>query len=568
MIYSGRMTHRWAGHRLRRALSGLLVACLLLALAPVGHVAADTGTTLAVTRAAGATLYDDTGAVLRELPSGVAFKVSGRTADSRWFYGATRDGATGWMSADEVLIFGVSKVAERAGFTPPAGPATAPATGSAAGTETSTADAQPAAETATASAAGASATATVSTGAQRLNVRSGPGTSYPVVGSLASGSQVTATARSARGDWLRIADANLPAGTGWASAAYLTVQGNATELPVAGAPAAAAASAQPGQAAARTTSNRQPATSTGQPAPPAAGLTGKLVFQARSGGQLYIYDLARGTLRELTSGADPALSPDGRTVVFWRADGGSHSLYLIDSDGGNERRILTRSEALRAPAWSPDGSKIVFSHISGQRKCRDVGYNICMPDVFPYNLMFPLKVADAWGLARVDREGGSYQDIAAVPDAISPDWSDRGILYGGTGIQLTQDGSAADQNRSLLGEFHYQDPASQPGGGPPDGGRIVFHSLEKDHWEIFSANADGSNVVALTRPETTLVDVLPHNVAPDWSPDGRHIVFLSNRTGRWQLWVMEADGANLRALPVDVPIEYNYQAEQVVSWGQ
>lgn len=556
MIYSGRMTHRWAGHRLRRALSGLLVACLLLALAPVGHVAADTGTTLAVTRAAGATLYDDTGAVLRELPSGVAFKVSGRTADSRWFYGTTRDGATGWIGADELLIFGVSKVAERPGFTSPAQPPTAPAAESA---EALTGATQPAAETATASAAAASATATVSTGAQRLNVRSGPGTGYLVVGSLASGSQVTATARNARGDWLRIADANLPAGAGWASAAYLTVQGNVMDLPVAD-----ASTAQSGPAATRTTINAQP----GRAAARTTGLTGKLVFQARSGGQLYIYDLARGTLRELTSGADPALSPDGRTVVFWRADGGSHSLYLIDSAGGNERRILTRSEAVRAPAWSPDGSKIVFSHISGQRKCRDVGYNICMPDVFPYNLMFPLKVADAWGLARVDREGGSYQDIAAVPDAISPDWSDRGILYGGTGIQLTQDGSAADQNRSLLGEFHYQDPASQPGGGPPDGGRIVFHSLEKDHWEIFSANADGSNVVALTRPETTLVDVLPHNVAPDWSPDGRHIVFLSNRTGRWQLWVMEADGANPRALPVDVPIEYNYQAEQVVSWGQ
>ncbi len=31
---------------------------------------------------------------------------------------------------------------------------------------------------------------------------------------------------------------------------------------------------------------------------------------------------------------------------------------------------------------------------------------------------------------------------------------------------------------------------------------------------------------------------------------------------------MNADGSNQRALPVDAPIEYNYQAEQVVSWGQ
>ncbi|OQA37598.1 MAG: translocation protein TolB [Chloroflexi bacterium ADurb.Bin325] len=390
-------------------------------------------------------------------------------------------------------------------------------------------------------------TATVNSGTQRLNVRAGPGTTYGVVGSLTSGNRVTATARNAAGDWLRIAAANLPGGAGWVSAAYLTVQGSAADLPV-------AADVQPATSAPR------PAASTAQPV---AGLTGKLVFQERSGGAIYLYDLARGALRTLTTGADPALSPDGRTVAFWRAEDGGHSLYLIDSDGSHERRILARGEALRAPAWSPDGGKIVFSHISGQRKCRDVGYNICMPDVFPYNLMFPLKVADAWGLARVDRDGGSYQDIASVPDAVSPDWSDRGILYSGVGIQLTQDGPDADQNRGLIDEYRYQDPASQPGGG-----RIVFHSLEKDHWEIFSANADGTGVVALTRPETILVDVLPHNVAPDWSPDGRHIVFLSNRSGRWQLWVMDAGGENQRALPIDAPIEYNYQAEQVVSWGR
>jgi len=80
-------------------------------------------------------------------------------------------------------------------------------------------------------------------------------------------------------------------------------------------------------------------------------------------------------------------------------------------------------------------------------------------------------------------------------------------------------------------------------------------------------NVDGSGLVALTRPDP-LASPLPHNVSPAWSPDGRNVVFLSNRTGQWRLWVMNADGGNQRQLPVEVPIEYNYQAEQVVSWGR
>ena len=85
-------------------------------------------------------------------------------------------------------------------------------------------------------------------------------------------------------------------------------------------------------------------------------------------------------------------------------------------------------------------------------------------------------------------------------------------------------------------------------------------------------NGDGSGQTALTQPQTTLVDALPSNVAPAWSPDGQHIVFLSNRTddgnaGAWRLWVMDADGSNQRVLAVDVPIQYTFGSEQVVSWG-
>jgi uncharacterized protein YraI len=488
-----------------------------------GHRAS--GTTLAVARGGGASLYDDAGQPLLELAAGAPLRVDGRTSDNRWFHGAARDGTTGWASADALVIFGVNNVPVQAGFSGPA-PKTPPAVTSGAATAATTLPAMVASET-------------------RLNVRSGPGTGYSVISTVAPDAALTATARNAVGDWIRVQQAALPGGFGWVSASFIELKGDAGALPVATAPAKPTA-AQPAAKAAAVT-----------------GLTGKLVFQERSGGRFYVYDLATGSQRVLTTGADPALSPDSRTVAFWRENGGDHSLYLIDIDGANERRIFTGGKPLRAPAWSPDGSKLAFSHVNGEYRCRDVGYNICMPDTFPYNRMFPLKILDQWGLARVDRDGGSYQDLAAVANALTPDWTEQGIFYGGSGLQVTQDVSDESQNRVVLGAFRYQDPAAQPGGD-----RIVFHSLEKDHWEIYTANTDGSNVTALTRPTTTLYTPLPHNVAPAWSPDGQHIVFLSNRTGKWKFWVMNPDGSGQRQLPVDVPIEYNYQAEQVVSWGK
>ena len=506
------------------------------------------GTTLAVVRAGGASLYDDAGQSILELPAGAPLRVDGRTSDNRWFHGAAKDGTAGWASADALVIFGVSNVPVREGFSAPA-PKTPPAATSGVTPAATSAATSVATSGATSPAATTSMPAAVASGTSRLNVRSGPGTGYPVMGTVASGAVLTAVARNAAGDRIQVQQVALPGGSGWVSTRYLNLEGSAQDLPVA-VLVAGTASARSASTSALTSAS-------------AAGLTGKLVFQERSGGKIYVYDLASGAQRVLTTGADPALSPDGRTVAFWRGDGGDNGLYLIDVDGANERRIFTSGKPLRAPDWSPDGSKIVFSHVNGERRCRDVGYNICMPDSFPYNRMFPLRTMDQWGLAYVDPDGGSYQDLAAVANALTPDWAERGIFYGGSGIQLTQDVSDESRNQVVLSEFRYQDPAAQPGGD-----RIVFHSLEKDHWEIFTAHADGSNVTALTRPATTLYTPLPHNVAPVWSPDGQHIVFLSNRTGQWKFWVMNPDGSGQRQLPVAVPIEYNYQAEQVVNWGK
>ncbi len=206
-------------------LSGLLFVSSMFV--PTGSVAArsispaapalgrrSTDTTLAVARTGGASLYDDSGQLILELPAGAALRVDGRTSDNRWFHGVTRDDTAGWASADALLIFGVSNVPVREGFAEPTSAAPPAATAGVASSD-----------------APAPLQATVGSGTARLNVRAGPGTGYPVLTTVGSGAALMAVARNADGDWIRVEQAALPGGSGWVSAGYVTLQGDAGALP-------------------------------------------------------------------------------------------------------------------------------------------------------------------------------------------------------------------------------------------------------------------------------------------------------------------------------------------------
>jgi len=73
--------------------------------------------------------------------------------------------------------------------------------------------------------------------------------------------------------------------------------------------------------------------------------------------------------------------------------------------------------------------------------------------------------------------------------------------------------------------------------------------------------------------ETSGPDEKPawNNVAPVWSPDAIQIAFLTDRTGRWEIWVMNADGSNPQPMFSDavndqLDIQYNFVDERVISW--
>lgn len=429
---------------------------------------------------------------------------------------------------------------------------------------------------------GASIMVTVQTAGANLNVRSGPGTGYDIIAKVRPGDTFPARALDDSGSWVQIEWAE--GQSGWVSTGYVEFDGDrnallvspekgepptetidsttvddstandATEMqPVSQGPAAPIPAAEDG------------ASATAVPAQDGDGWSGTLVFQASSGGIIYAYELASGTLWPLTNGMDPALSPDGRTVAFVRG-GGANGLYLIGIDGSNERQIYGGGEGLRTPAWSPDGQQIVFSRVIGESTCRSVATSVCVEDN-AFLDGFPLQSSDLRGLSQIDANGENFRDIATLNTATSPDWSAAGVVYASSaGLQIIED-VQGDDNRVIAAEFNYADPDWQPGGG-----RIVYQSQEGNHRELMTIHPDGSGEMFLTRPTNLLAKEYPQNVAPVWSPDGQHIAFLSNRTesgeaGDWAIWIMDANGGSLQKLPIDVAFEYNFQNEQVLDWS-
>jgi Tol biopolymer transport system component len=198
-----------------------------------------------------------------------------------------------------------------------------------------------------------------------------------------------------------------------------------------------------------------------------------------------------------------------------------YAILLVSPDGD----ILARLRHLpgsRDPAWSPDGSRLVFAAQSSGE--------------------------DAWGLYLADAQGQLIGPV--LEDSLpmtSPSWSADGALL--LFERWLEDSPNPDSEIFTL-RLEEGGPHRLPGSPAfegsarfsPDGSQIVFTSQRAGQSDIYRMNADGSGLQRLTRGGSSEVD-------PAWSPDGQWIVFASNRgspAGRsnYNLYIMAPDGAN------------------------
>jgi len=227
---------------------------------------------------------------------------------------------------------------------------------------------------------------------------------------------------------------------------------------------------------------------------------------------LYLFDLASGTSRSLTHDPwgdnNPAVSPNGRWIVFHSDRAGQSDLYYLD---------LTTSEVVRATtnptndsfgAWSPDSQRIVF-HSEGAGD------------------------PDLWVM---DRDGTNKIPLVMRPGVeTTPAWSPDGRT-----IAFSSDaGGSPDiwlvylDDRRLVCLTDSSEAEWKPAWSP-DGRRIVScrGPLKEGHSNLWIMNADGTGQRPLTQRGQW------DDFDPAWSPDGRTIAFESNRNGDFDIWTI------------------------------
>ncbi len=278
---------------------------------------------------------------------------------------------------------------------------------------------------------------------------------------------------------------------------------------------------------------------------PAISPDGKwLVFASTrlQNAELYLMNLTTLELQQLTHTDEldeymPAFSPDGQSIAFVtertrggmmlppvQASGSDPSraaIYLMDTNGRNQRALIDLGGADRAPVFSPNGKKIAFESKAPTAEATDGGNQ-------------DAEVDDTLEIYVIDTDGTNKTQLTHnnVDDG-HPTWSPNGKQIAFTSMveniyQIFVVNAAGGTAKQLT----FSDTSHYHPTFTPDGKRIIYVSSGDNHYTIWMMNADGSNKIQLTNH-------IGAHFEPSLSRDGKRLVFSSDRSDHMRVYLMD-----------------------------
>ena len=283
-------------------------------------------------------------------------------------------------------------------------------------------------------------------------------------------------------------------------------------------------------------------------------------------------------LFDLSAASDPQISPDGRTIAYVRrsadimTDKARSSIWLINVATGEQRPLATGTGDHFSPRWSPDGRKLAYvSSAEGGApqlfvRWMDSGQTVRvtgLPDS-PQSLAWSpdgrriaylMNVPDEGpklGQAPEKPEGANWAKPLQIIDKVTYRADGAGYLKPGFDHIFIVDSDGGAPRQLTFGAYHDGDPE-----WTPDGRAILFSALRTPDWELTARASQIYRVELASGDVSALTDRNGPRIDPKVSPDGRSIAYLGYEDSpkafeQFHIYVMPVSGGTARRIAANL----------------